>query len=257
MSAFPLPPSAFPTVLGYHMPAEWERHAATWISWAHKRESWPGKFEPIPPLYARLIHALARFEPVNVLAGGTAVMEEAKQLIGDAPSIRLHDIPTNDAWTRDHGPTFLVGPPNSPPALVDWGYNAWGGKYPPFDLDDAVPKKIADATGRRRFAPGIILEGGAIDPNGLGTILTTEQCLLNPNRNPGLTRADMERYFADYLVRKKSFGSAKELKGMTPTGTSTSWPGLSGRARWLRRLRKTPTILTIARCATTSNGSSK
>ena len=117
----------------------------------HKRESWPGKFEPIPPLYARLIHALARFEPVNVLAGGTAVMEEAKQLIGDVPSIRLHDIPTNDAWTRDHGPTFLVGPPNSPPVLVDWGYNAWGGKYPPFDLDDAVPKKIADATGRRRL----------------------------------------------------------------------------------------------------------
>ena len=169
---------------------------------AHKRDSWPGKFEPIPPLYARLIHTLARFEPVNVLAGGTAVMEEAKRLIGDGPNIRLHDIPTNDAWTRDHGPTFLVGPPNSPPALVDWGYNAWGGKYPPFDLDDAVPKKIAEATGRRRFTPGIILEGGAIDPNGLGTILTTEQCLLNPNRNPRLTRADMERYLADYLAKK-------------------------------------------------------
>ncbi len=157
---------------------------------------------------------------MNVLAGGAAVMEEAKRLVGDVANVRLHEIPTNDAWTRDHGPTFLVGPPNSPPALVDWGYNAWGGKYPPFDLDDAVPQRIAELTGRRRFTPGIILEGGAIDPNGLGTILTTEQCLLNPNRNPRLTRADMERYLADYLGARKSSGSARELKGTTPTGTS-------------------------------------
>jgi len=213
MSAFPLPPSALPTVLGYRMPAEWEPHAATWISWAHKRESWPGKFEPIPPLYARLIRTLAQFEPVNVLAGGAAVMEEAKRLVGDVANVRLHDISTNDAWTRDHGPTFLIGPPNSPPALVDWGYNAWGGKYPPFDLDDVVPKKIAEATGRRRFAPGIILEGGAIDPNGLGTILTTEQCLLNPNRNPHLTRADMERYLADYLGAKKILWLGEGIDG--------------------------------------------
>jgi agmatine deiminase len=100
-----------------------------------------------------------------------------------------------------------------PPALIDWGYNAWGGKYPPFDLDDVVPKKIAEATGRRRFAPGIILEGGAIDPNGLGTILTTEQCLLNPNRNPHLTRADMERYLADYLGAKKILWLGEGIEG--------------------------------------------
>ena len=119
------------------------------------------------------------------------------------PNVTLHDIPTNDVWARDHGPMFLVGPPSSPPALVDWDYNAWGGKYPPFDLDNAVPRHMAELTGRRRFTPGIILEGGAIDGNGAGTILTTEQCLLNPNRNPQLCRADIEHYLADYLRRKK------------------------------------------------------
>jgi agmatine deiminase len=100
---------------------------------------------------------------------------------------------------RDHGPTFLVGPAGSPPALVDWGYNAWGGKYPPFDLDDQVPKRLAALLGRKRFEPGIILEGGAIDPNGQGTFLTTEECLLNPNRNPGLGREEIEQYLRDYL----------------------------------------------------------
>ncbi len=148
-----------------------------------------------------------------MLAGGAAVMAQAKSLVGDVPNVTLHDIPTNDAWTRDHGPTFLVGPPGSPPALVDWGYNAWGGKYPPFDLDDAVPARIAKWSGRRRFTPGIILEGGAIDGNGCGTILTTEQCLLNPNRNPQLDRADMERYLADYLGAHKVLWLGEGIEG--------------------------------------------
>lgn len=218
------------------MPAEWEPHAATWISWPHKLASWPGKFEPIPPLYARLIRTLASFEPVNVLAGGEAVMAEAKRWLGQEPGVTLqetgnakslprsafpfspypvilHNIPTDDAWTRDHGPTFLVGPAGSEAALVDWGYNAWGGKYPPFDNDDAVPRRIAEVTGRRRFSPGIILEGGAIDSNGRGTILTTEQCLLNPNRNPHLGRADMERFLADYLGAKKVLWLGEGIEG--------------------------------------------
>ena len=205
--------SATPSSLGYHMPAEWQWHASTWLAWPHKLESWPGKFEPIPPLFARLVRTLARFEPVNVLAGGTAVMAQAKTLVGGVPNVTLHDIPTNDAWTRDHGPTFLVGPPGSPPALVDWGYNAWGGKYPPFDLDDAVPARIATLFGRRCFTPGIILEGGAIDGNGRGTILTTEQCLLHPNRNPGLDRSDMEQYLADYLGADKVLWLGEGIEG--------------------------------------------
>jgi agmatine deiminase len=187
-----------PAALGYRFPAEWEPHASTWLAWPHKLESWPGKFEPIPPLYARLVRTIAEVEPVNVLAGGAGVLAEARRLVGNVPNVTLHDIATNDAWARDHGPMFLVAPPGQPPALVDWGYNAWGGKYPPFDLDDAVPQKVAAKLGRRAFKPGIILEGGAIEGNGRGTILTTEQCLLNPNRNPHLGRADIERYLADY-----------------------------------------------------------
>ncbi len=209
----PLTSELSPAALGYQMAAEWEPHAATWLAWPHKLESWPGKFEPIPPLYAKLIATLARFETVNVLAGGEPVMVQAKSLVGHLANVKLHNIPTNDAWTRDHGPTFLFGPPGSPAALVDWGYNAWGGKYPPFDLDDAVPRRIAELTSRRRFTPGIILEGGAIDSNGAGTILTTEQCLLNANRNPQLSRADMERYLADYLGAKKVLWLGEGIEG--------------------------------------------
>jgi agmatine deiminase len=195
------------------MPAEWEPHASTWLAWPHKLESWPGKFEPVPPIFAQFVKALARFEHINVLAGGDAVMSKARSLVGDVPNVTLHDIPTNDAWIRDHGPTFLVGPAGSTPVLVDWQYNAWGGKYPPFDLDNDVPRRIAEITGRQRFNPGIIMEGGAIDPNGRGTFLTTEQCLLNPNRNPGLSRADLEKYLADYLGAKKILWLGEGIEG--------------------------------------------
>jgi agmatine deiminase len=130
-------------------------------------------------------------------------MAEARRLVGGVPNVVLHDIATDDVWARDHGPMFLAGPSSLEPALVDWEYNAWGGKYPPFDLDNAVPARVAELTGRRRFTPGIVLEGGAIDTNGQGTLLTTEQCLLNPNRNPQLSRADVERYLRDYCCAKK------------------------------------------------------
>lgn len=202
-----------PAQLGYRMPAEWAPHAATWLSWPHNRDSWPGKFEPVPDVWAHLVRTLAPHERVHILAGGSAVMADARARVGNVPNVTLHDIRTNDAWTRDHGPTFLVGPPGSQPALVDWEYNAWGGKYPPFDADNAVPKQIAELQGRRRFVPGIILEGGAIDSNGAGTILTSEECLLNPNRNPELGRADMERYLADYLGARKVLWLGRGIAG--------------------------------------------
>ncbi|MGE3780644.1 MAG: agmatine/peptidylarginine deiminase, partial [Pirellulaceae bacterium] len=142
-------------------------------------------------------------ESVHILAGGVEVMAEARRFVGDIPQVTLHPIRTNDAWCRDHGPTFLIGPADQPPALIDWEYNAWGGKYPPFDADNAVPQHIAALQNRRRFVPDIVLEGGAIDGNGCGTLLTTEQCLLHPNRNPHLTREAIEQYLRDYLgVRK-------------------------------------------------------
>jgi agmatine deiminase len=188
-----------PKALGYRMPAEWEPHAATWLAWPHKQESWPGKFEPIPVVYRQLVEAISPYEQVNILAGEPLVMRQARATVGDLANVTLWDIPTNDAWIRDHGPTFLVGSSVQPRALVDWGYNAWGGKYPPFDLDDAVPQHIGRRQGRRVFEPGIVMEGGAIEVNGRGTLITTEQCLLNPNRNPRLSKAEVERYLRDYL----------------------------------------------------------
>jgi agmatine deiminase len=180
------------------MPAEWEPHAATWLSWPHRHATWPEHFEPVPKVWAELAATLSHYEPVHICAGGKAVMAEARQLVGHLPDVTLHNIETNDAWMRDHGPMFLVGPEGAEPALVDWGFNAWGHKYPKYLEDDAVPRQIAELLDYRRFEPGIILEGGAVDVNGCGTVLTSEQCLLNPNRNPQLSRADVERYLHDY-----------------------------------------------------------
>jgi agmatine deiminase len=196
------PTPGSPAALGYRFPAEWEPHAATWLAWPHKPETWPGKFEPIPAIWAEYVRTLAEFEPVHILAGGEAVFAQARELVGSVPNVTLHDIPTNDVWARDHGPMFLAGP-GLPPALVDWEYNAWGGKYPPFDLDNQVPGHVARLTGRKVFTPGIILEGGAVDGDGRGTILTTEQCLLNPNRNPHLSKSQVEQYLADYCGARK------------------------------------------------------
>jgi agmatine deiminase len=202
-----------PASLGYRLPAEWEPHAATWLSWPHNEKTWPGKFEPVPELFARFARTLAQFEPVHILAGGDRVMTVARRLLDSAAGITLHNVPTNDCWIRDHGPTFLVGPAGAEAALVDWEYNAWGGKYPPFDLDNRVPSRIAALTGRRCYRPGVVFEGGAVDTNGCGAILAAEQCLLNPNRNPGMTRAEFERLMADYLGATKVLWLGGEIAG--------------------------------------------
>lgn len=186
-----------PRSLGYRWPAEWEPHAATWVSWPHNPNTWPGNFGVVPARFAEFVRAIAEFEPVRILAGSECVMADAQKHVGDHPNVELVDIETNDAWCRDHGPMFLVG--GSGTALVDWEYNAWGGKYPPFDKDNAVPQKIASLYDRRRFVPGIILEGGSVEGNGLGTILTTASCLLNPNRNSSLDRSGTERYLREFL----------------------------------------------------------
>ncbi len=192
-----------PAALGYRFPAEWEPHEATWVAWPRRLATWPGAFEPIPGVWRDLILTLAEFEPVNVLAGGEAVWAQATAMVGGRSNVVLHDIVTNDAWARDFGPMFLAGAAGLPAALVDWEYNAWGGKYPPFDSDNAVPGQIAQLTGRQRLTPGIILEGGAVDGNGAGTILTTEVCLLNPNRNPQLSQTEIEQYLADFCGARK------------------------------------------------------
>jgi agmatine deiminase len=208
-----MPETLTPAALGYRMPAEWKPHRATWLAWPHNRDTWPGKFESVPSRWAALVRTIAPFEPVHVLAGGEGVMREARAMVGDVSNVTLHDIPTNDAWIRDHGPTFLAGPAGSQSALVDWEYNAWGGKYPPFDLDNRVPERVATVSGRRRFPAGVVLEGGAIDSNGRGTILAAEQCLLHQNRNPNLSREQLERCLAEYLGASKVLWLRAEIAG--------------------------------------------
>ena len=188
-----------PASLGYRLPAEWEPHRATWLAWPHNRQTWPGNFDRIPPVWAELVRTLAPCEPVHILAGGEEVMAEARAMVGRVDRVTLHDVRTNDAWIRDCGPTFLTGPPRAKPALVDWRYNAWGGKYPPFDLDDNVPSRVAEVSGRHRFSGGIVLEGGAIDGNGCGTLLAARSCLTDARRNSGFSTGDVERYLKDYL----------------------------------------------------------
>jgi agmatine deiminase len=202
-----------PAELGYFYPAEWDAHAATWISWPHNPATWPGKIEPVPAVYAEFVKAVAPHEPVNILAGGENVMRAARELVGDVPGVTLFDIRTNDAWIRDYGPLFLASRSKRPAAMVDFRYNAWGGKYPPFDLDDVAAAKINQSLGMKRFEPGIILEGGSIDVNGAGTLLTTENCLLNPNRNPHLSREQVQKYLADYLAVRKVIWLGGDMAG--------------------------------------------
>ncbi len=192
-----------PKALGYRFPAEWEPHVATWLSWPHKEASWPGKVEAIYPVYAQFIALLSRGEEVHVNVLNSGMAERAHGLVeaagADLTKVYFHLHPTNDAWCRDHGPAFLVRSEKTPTkALVDWGYNAWGNKYPPYDLDNQIPALIAEYRQVRRFLPGIIMEGGSIEVNGAGTLLTTEACLLHPNRNPDLSRQEIEAYLREY-----------------------------------------------------------
>ena len=206
------------------MPAEWAPHRGTWLSWPHRASSWPGRFEPVPEVFVEIVRQLVPGEEVHINVTGDKMAAEVAERLARVgvhaqgwrappgppvrPSARppfgafLHQHPTNDAWCRDHGPVFIqrtAGSGAKDQAIVDWGYNAWGGKYPPFEDDDVVPTRIARELGLPVFAPGIVMEGGSLDVNGRGTLLTTESCLLNPNRNPGLEKEQIEQYLRDYL----------------------------------------------------------
>jgi len=188
----------WPSERGYRLPAEWSPHEATWLSWPHNRDSWPGVFEGVEPAMAEFVGALASCEPVYVNvkdADHEAHVRALLDRVAPPERVRFHRFPTNDAWARDHGAIFVTRSMAEAPRLaVDFDYNAWGGKYPPYDLDRQIGRQMAEALGVPRFAqPGVVLEGGSIDVNGAGALLTTEQCLLNPNRNPSLGRAEIER----------------------------------------------------------------
>ena len=195
-------PMKTPTALGFRMPAEWEPQSAVWLSWPHNRRTWPGNFRPIPEKFAEIAATISRFEEVRINIA-RPLQKRAWSLLNhakaDLAKVELYAHPTNDAWCRDHGPIFVKHGRTGEVALTDWKYNAWGGKYPPFDLDNTIPTKIARALKLRRFVISRVLEGGSIDVNGAGSLLTTEACLLNPNRNPSLTRAQIEQLLRDNL----------------------------------------------------------
>lgn len=192
-----------PRELGYYFPAEFEKHAATWLSWPHKEASWPGKIDNIYPNYTAFIKELTRGELVRINVADEAMKQSATAHLQkggvDLSKVEFFFHPTNDAWCRDHGPAFLVNEmAGKGKAIVDWGYNAWGGKYPPFDLDDVIPTLIGKHFNLPVFNPGIVMEGGSVEFNGKGALLTSTACLLNPNRNPHLNQCQIEEYLRNY-----------------------------------------------------------
>jgi agmatine deiminase len=192
-----------PKQLGYYFPAEFAPHTATWLSWPHKEASWPGKINTIYPNYAQFIKELTKGEKVNINVNDEAMKKFAISYLNNAGAdlqkVEFFFIPTNDAWCRDHGPAFLINPnAEQKKVIVDWDYNAWGNKYPPYDLDDVIPTLIGKHLNIPVFNPGIIMEGGSVEFNGEGTIMTSTACLLNPNRNPQLNQEQIENYLLNF-----------------------------------------------------------
>jgi agmatine deiminase len=195
-----------PAALGYTFPPEWHPHTGTWISWPRPEGiSFPDRYHTVLRDLAAIIREIAARERVeiNVPNGNYERIVKADLAAHGCRSknVFFHRIKTNECWTRDHGPAFVLKKGvrgKARAAIVDWDYNAWGGKYPPYDADDEVPTRVAEALELPVFRPGIIMEGGAVDFNGAGTILTTESCLLNKNRNPSLSKAEIERFLLEY-----------------------------------------------------------
>lgn len=199
-----------PASLGFSMPAEWSKHAATQLHWPSNRETWPGeRLRRVEEVYLNIIDALHIYEPIHLFVADNNVRDRAAMLLEErgirTERITFHVQPINDVWARDCGPIFIQKPGEvrEEYAIVDWEYNAWGGKYPPFDDDNRLPSYIASRFGLKRFVPGMVLEGGSIETNGEGILLTTESVLLNPNRNPGLSKKQIEQRLRDYLGAEK------------------------------------------------------
>ena len=194
-----------PFALGYRMAAEWEPHEATWLAWPHNEETWPEKLGEIEEIYLQMMEALLPGEKVCLLVNDEKERDRAAQKLAarhlSTKNLIFYLIPTIDAWIRDYGPNFILKDSKGmgETAWVKWNFNAWGGKYESLAQDNRVGEELAPLLGMPLFRPQLILEGGSIDTNGLGTCLVTEQCLLNPNRNPHLSRSGIEKALRDFL----------------------------------------------------------
>ena len=205
-----------PASLGYRLAAEWEPQEAVWLSWPHRLATWPGHFEPIPEVFAGVARRIAATgQPVKIVAAGEP-LAEARRMVGDVEGVSLVELPTNDSWLRDSGPVFLSAQPGRetlPPAAVAFGYNAWGGKYPPWDNDAALGGRIATSLGMRVFSPSLVLEGGAIDTDGAGTLLANRLCVVDERRNPGRSAEEIEQQLGDSLAIERVIWTVGDLAG--------------------------------------------
>ena len=191
-----------PVSLGYRMPAEWEPHSSTWLTWPHNPETWPGQdMQKVEEEFLTIIRHLVSEEYVHILVNNKEMEKSVKFILKkqgvNIEKIFFHNIPTNDSWIRDYGPNFILQP-SGKVAANDWSFDSWGRKYK-WELDDLAGTVIAEESGLLNFKPEIVLEGGAIDVNGLGTCITTESCILNPNRNDSIGREEMEKILKAYL----------------------------------------------------------
>jgi agmatine deiminase len=215
-------PPDLPAANGYRMPAEWELHAATWLAWPHEESDWPGKFAVIPWVYVEIVKALARHERVNILVRQNGEFAAVNKLLdsagADTANVALWSVETDRSWVRDSGPIFVVNN-RGERGVLDWQFNAWA-KYANWTRDDQIPQFVANLIEVPRWQPNcrdkrVVLEGGSIDVNGQGLMLTTEECLLSTTqqRNPTLDRGDYERVFADYLGVKKVLWLGRGIAG--------------------------------------------
>jgi agmatine deiminase len=199
------------------MPAEWELHAATWLSWPRREGiSFPDSFDRVMPALREMVGALTESEPVCINVMNGAHEAEARAILDPLPHqecITYYEVPTNEPWCRDHGPIFLTRKADPKLAIVDWDYNAWGNKYPPFDLDEVAPTRVSEILKAPVFYPKMILEGGSIEVNGAGALLTSESCLLNKNRNPNLSREQIEEHLRDFLGVKEILWLGDGIEG--------------------------------------------
>lgn len=201
----------------FHMPAEWAKHRATWLSYPHNENSWPGKIETIFPSYNLFIKTLAEDEEVHISVLDQKMADEVTAALrgigADMHNVFLHQFKTNDAWCRDHGPAFLVDESGKCAAMVNWRYNAWGGKYPA-ELDNEIPRLIHSLYPDLQLIDAdIVMEGGSIDVNGVGDLLTTTSCLLNPNRNPKLNQSQIEEYLCRFYGVRNVIWLGEGIKG--------------------------------------------
>jgi agmatine deiminase len=197
----------------YRLPAEWEPHAATWVAWPHRRATFLGNFDEVPVAFSKLVMLLARYEPVKVI-GSEAVLRDASSQLQESSRVEFIEIPTNDSWLRDTGPVFLKSEDDQQElVVVNFGFNAWGGKYSPWDADAAVAVKIARCLGSRVLEAPIVLEGGAIETDGEGTLLVNHRCIDDPLRNPKWSREELAAGLQSFLGAKKVLWANGALAG--------------------------------------------